>query len=110
MVKRLDASADGMYHSGGAKYKMNRGSRAQVWHKTALKTAGGLTRSQLKMNKHGRIVSLKKSKSNPLKRLTAAGYKTKKGVFGAIKKGKRTVKKGSRKSKAKRGKSRKSRK
>jgi hypothetical protein len=103
MVKRLDASADGMYHSGGAKYKMNRGSRAQVWHKTALKTAGGLTRSQLKMNKHGRIVSLKKSKSNPLKRLTAAGYKTKKGVFGSTKNGKATRK-------SKRGRSRKSKK
>ena len=93
MVKRLDA-INGIYHVGGSKYKQLRGSRAQVWHGTAFKTAGGLTKSQLKMNKHGRIVSVKKSKSNPLKRLTDAGYKTKKGVFGAMKDGKKTRRKG----------------
>ena len=93
MVKRLDAGSDGQYHVGGAKYKQLRGSRAQVWHGTAFKTPGGLTRKQLKMNKHGRIVSLKKSKSNPLKRLTDAGYKTKKGVFGSTKKAKKVTKK-----------------
>lgn len=99
MVKRLDKNpTDGLYHHGGAKFKMNIGSRAQVWHKTARKTSGGLTRKDLKMNKHGRIVSVKKSKSNPLKRLTDAGYKTKKGVFGAIKNGKKTRRKKSRKS------------
>jgi hypothetical protein len=90
MVKRLDKSSDGLYHTGGGTFKMNIGSRAQVWHKTARKTSGGLTRKDLKMNKHGRIVSVKKSKSNPLKRLTDAGYKTKKGVFGATKHGKKT--------------------
>ena len=98
MVKRLDA-INGVYHVGGSKYKQLRGSRAQVWHGTAYKTPGGLTKSQLKMNKHGRIVSVKKSKSNPLKRLTDAGYRTKKGVFGAMKNGKKMTKK--RKGKAK---------
>ena len=106
MVKRLDA-INGIYHVGGSKYKQLRGSRAQVWHGTAYKTPGGLTKTQLKMNKHGRIVSVKKSKSNPLKRLTDAGYKTKKGVFGAMKHGKKMTKK-RRKGKAK--KSRKSKK
>ena len=37
------------------------GSRAQVMHGTADHTAGGLKKSDLKMNKWGRIVSRKKS-------------------------------------------------
>lgn len=37
------------------------GSRAQVMHGTAQRTAGGLTKADLKMNKWGRIVSRKKS-------------------------------------------------
>ena len=37
------------------------GSRAQVMHGTAEKTSGGLTKSDLKYNKYGRIVSRKKS-------------------------------------------------
>jgi DVNP family len=37
------------------------GSRAQVMHGTAVKTAGGLTKKDLKYNKNGRIVSRKKS-------------------------------------------------
>jgi hypothetical protein len=45
------------------------GSRAEVWHGTALKTNGGLTKKDLKMKNH-RIISLKKSmksmkKKNP---------------------------------------------
>lgn len=110
MVKRVDAGSDGLYHVGGASFKMNIGSRAQVWHKTARKTAGGLTRNQLKMNKHGRIVSVKKSNSNPLKRLTAAGYKTKKGVFGATKDGKKITKRRKARKGSRKGRSRKSRK
>ena len=37
------------------------GSRAQVMHGGAMKTSGGLTKSDLKYNKWGRIVSRKKS-------------------------------------------------
>lgn len=63
------------------------GSRAQVMHGTAHHTSGGLTKSDLKYNKHGRIVSRKKSaKAKKEKRLEKAGYKTRKGKFGAIKK------------------------
>jgi hypothetical protein len=63
------------------------GSRAQVMHGTAHHTSGGLTKNELKYNKHGRIVSKKKSmKAKKEKRLEKAGYKTKKGKFGAIKK------------------------
>lgn len=63
------------------------GSRAQVMHGNALKTAGGLRKKDLKYNKRGKIVSRKASsaakKSNNLVR---AGYVTKKGHFGVVKK------------------------
>ncbi len=63
------------------------GSRAQVMHGTAHHTSGGLTKKDLKMNKWGRIVSRKKSmKAKKDKRLEKAGYKTKKGKFGVVKK------------------------
>jgi hypothetical protein len=35
------------------------GTRAQVWHGTATKTSGGLTKRNLIKNKHGSIVSKK---------------------------------------------------
>jgi hypothetical protein len=63
------------------------GTRAQVWHGTALKTSGGLTKKHLMMNKHGRIVSRKKhNTAKREKRLVKAGFITKKGQFGCIKK------------------------
>ena len=71
------------------------GSRAQVWHKTAKKTSGGLTRNHLMMNKAGRIVS--KAKHNTAKkenRLLKHGYGTKKGKFGFVKVGSRKNRKG----------------
>lgn len=100
MVKRVSKSSDGMYHIKGKKFQLLKGSRAQVWHGTAYKTEGNLTKDKLKMNKHKRIVSkAKSSKGNQmLKRLTSKGYHTKKGTFGYVKK---TAKK-SRKSKRRR--------
>jgi hypothetical protein len=71
------------------------GSRAQVWHRTAKKTSGGLTRNHLMMNKSGRIVS--KAKHNTAKkenRLLKHGYGTKKGKFGFVKVGSRKNRKG----------------
>lgn len=63
------------------------GSRAQVWHGNALHTTGGLHKRDLKMNKHGRIVSMRKSVSAKReKRLEKAGFFTKKGHFGYVKK------------------------
>ena len=97
---------DGMYHINGKKYPMLRGSRAQVWHGTAYKTDGtpGLKRENLMMNKHGRVVSKKKHKTaKKEKRLEKAGYFTKKGKFGAVKKGKKTRR---RRKSSKKGKSR----
>ena len=73
------------------------GSRAQVFHGTAKKTTGGLTKKDLMKNKHGRIVSKKKhTMEKKMKRLEKAGYKTKKGKFGAVKSDskRKTAKKG----------------
>ena len=71
-------------------FEQTTGTRAQVWHGTAKKTSGGLTKSALMMNKHGRIVSRKKhNTAKKEKRLVKAGFLTKKGKFGFIKKGTR---------------------
>jgi len=66
------------------------GSRAEVWHGTAKKTKGGLTKVHLMKNKHGRIVSRKRHNTAKREnRLVKAGYITKKGKFGFIKVGSR---------------------
>jgi len=71
-------------------FEQTTGTRAQVWHGTAKKTSGGLTKTALMMNKHGRIVSRKKhNTAKREKRLVKAGFLTKKGQFGFIKKGTR---------------------
>lgn len=72
------------------------GSRAQVWHGTAKKTSGGLSKSHLMRNKHGRIVSRKKHTigKKSIKTLRKLGYIAKKGHFTLFKK----VHKGSRRS------------
>ena len=71
-------------------FEQTTGTRAQVWHGTAKKTSGGLTKTALMMNKHGRIVSRKKhNTAKKEKRLVKAGFLTKKGQFGFIKKGTR---------------------
>lgn len=65
------------------------GTRAQVMHKTAHHTPGGLTISDLKYNKWGRIVSKAKSaKAKKENRLVKLGFKTQKGKFGLSKSGK----------------------
>lgn len=59
------------------------GTKAQVFHGTAMKTAGGLTRKELMKTKSGRIVSKKKHAAGlkALKRLRSLGYTAKKGRF-----------------------------
>lgn len=76
MLTRITNNMEG----AGQAFKHTTGSRKQVFRGFALKTAGGLTRKDLKKNKWGRIVSLKKSK---------AGAKMKKhlkkgGFFGRV--------------------------
>ena len=65
----------------GGKVKV--GSKAQVFHGTAERTAGGLTKADLLLNKRGHIVSRKQMEAGKkaFKRLEALGYKPKKGVF-----------------------------
>jgi hypothetical protein len=87
MTKRVSKGSDGKYHIKGRKYELLIGSRAQVHHGTAYKTAGGLTKEKILMNKNGRIVSRKKhATAKKEKRLEKAGYFTKKGKFGAVRK------------------------
>ena len=62
------------------------GSRAQVWHGTAKKTSGGLTKKDLFQDKYGNLKSKKASKkAKSMKNLRKAGWTFKKGQFGAIK-------------------------
>jgi len=94
-MTKFSRTSTGKYSVNGKLYDHLIGTRAQVWHSTAYKTSGGLTRMDLLMNKNGRIVS--KTKHNVAKRekrLVKAGYMTKKGHFGFIKKGSRKHKGG----------------
>lgn len=68
-------------------FKKTVGSRAEVFHKTAKKTSGGLMKKDLMKNKHGEIVSKKKHMTaKKEKRLEKHGYFAKKGKFGYVKK------------------------
>jgi hypothetical protein len=87
MVKKIMKSEDGFYHIKGKKYSELIGSRAKVWHGTAYKTEGGLTKDNLIMNKRMHIVSRKKHKTaKKEKRLEKHGFFTRKGKFGFVKK------------------------
>lgn len=87
MVNKPIRASDGMYHIKGKKYEILFGSRAQVWHGTAYKTKGQLKKEHLMMNKRGRVVSKKKhNTAKREKRLIKAGYFTKKGKFGFVRK------------------------
>ena len=84
MVKRHDKGADGKYHIHGHTYELLEGSRAQVWHGTAYKTAGGLHKVALKMHR-GRIVSKKKSEiASTQKHLSGHLQPKGSGVFGTV--------------------------
>jgi hypothetical protein len=85
-MKRPSRSEDGTYHINGKKYNELFGSRQQVWNGTAYKTAGELVKSDLMMNKWGRIVSAKKhATAKKEMRLKKYGYTAKKGKFGYVK-------------------------
>jgi hypothetical protein len=69
-----------------SEFKKTIGTRAEVYHGTARRTSGGLTKSELMMNKHGRIVSKKKHNTAKKEmRLVKYGFVTKKGKFGYVK-------------------------
>ena len=106
MTKRVRRSADGLYHVMGKAYKQLVGKRQQVWHGTAYKTPGGLTKEKLFMNKRGRIVSAVKHKTaRKEKRLEKHGYYAEKGKFGMVRKDgtRRKKKSGSRRARGKGG-------
>ena len=71
---------------GGARRAV--GSHAEVWHGTADHTSGGLKKSDLMKNKHGRIISKRKHAlgKKALKNLVKAGFKAKKGTFKLFRK------------------------
>ena len=84
ICKRVEG---GGYMIKGKHYDKCVGSRAEVGHGTAYKTSGGLTKSDLSQNKHGRWVSKALSRlAKSEKRLEKAGYFTKKGKFGFVRK------------------------
>jgi hypothetical protein len=86
MTNRPERQSDGHYHIKGKKYPELFGSRIQVLRGRAFKTAGGLLKEDLMMNKHGRVVSVLKHKTaKKERRLEKAGYFTKKGKFGFVK-------------------------
>lgn len=89
-MTKFSRTSTGKYSVAGKTYDSLIGTRAQVWHGTAYKTSGGLTHNDLMKNKAGRIVS--KTKHNTAKRenrLVKAGFVTRKGHFGFVKKGSR---------------------
>lgn len=93
MAKKLMRGTNGLYHKNGKSYKKNRGSRPEVMHGTAYQTTGELLKKDLMYNKHQRIVSRKKHiKAKKEKRLERAGFFTKKGHFGYVKKSPKTRK------------------
>ena len=74
------------------------GTKAQVFHGSAKHTSGGLKKSDLVQNKHGRIVSRRKQAAGrkALRHLRAAGYTAKKGKFVLFRKSMRKSRKGRR--------------
>jgi len=78
-------------------HMMTTGTRAQVYHGTAMKTSGGLTKKDLFMNKRGRIVSRRASAAGKkaFSRLAKLGFAPKKGQFKLFsKKGSKGSKRG----------------
>lgn len=62
------------------------GSRAEVWHGIALKTAGGLEKGDLDQDKYGRIVS-KAARKAAIARMKREGKKSLVNVFRPKKEG-----------------------
>jgi len=51
IMTRYSKTGSGKYVVQGKNYEILCGSRAQVWHGTAYKTSGGLTKNNLMQNK-----------------------------------------------------------
>ena len=85
-MTKYSRTSTGKYPVSGRTYEMLIGTRAQVWHGTAYKTVGGLTKSSLMYNKYGRIVSRRKhATAKRENRLKKAGWvPIGKGKFGSV--------------------------
>jgi hypothetical protein len=90
MPRRHKKHDDGKYHIGAHKFDLLIGSRAQVWHRTAYKTSGGLKHEDLSQNDGGRIVSKVKSRMSKSQKNLGIHLQPKgSGTFGS-----KTAKKG----------------
>jgi len=73
-LKKIMKNKHGMYVVEGKQYEILEGTRQQVWDENAYKTAGGLLKHNLIINKLGNIVSKRKSiLENTNKRLFVCG-------------------------------------
>jgi hypothetical protein len=59
--KKIYKNSEGFYNIDSKTYPKLFGTRQEVWDETAYKTAGCLMKSELTINKKGKIVSMKKS-------------------------------------------------
>jgi hypothetical protein len=59
-TKRRDKSDDGFFHIDACTYELLEGTRTDVWNGRAYQTAGGLIKTDLLVNKDGKIVSKSK--------------------------------------------------
>ena len=59
--RKIGRNKDGVYDIGGYTYKTLCGSRIDVYNRKAYRTSGNLTKSDLIVNKHGKLVSRSKS-------------------------------------------------
>jgi regulator of replication initiation timing len=73
-LKKTMKNSSGTYDVGGKQYELLIGTRQEVWDGKAYKTSGGLLKPEFILNKHGDIVSKRKSISETqLKRLFTSG-------------------------------------
>jgi hypothetical protein len=73
-LKKIMKNSSGMYDVEGKQYELLIGTRKEVWDEKAYKTSGGLLKQELIINKHGDIVSKRKSISETqLNRLVVCG-------------------------------------
>jgi hypothetical protein len=86
IMTRFTKTESGKYKIAGKMFELLVGTRAQVWHGTAYKTSGGLSKPNLMQNHAGRIVSkAKHATAKKEMRLLKHGYGTQKGKFGFVK-------------------------
>jgi hypothetical protein len=73
-LKKIMKNKQGLYDVDGKQFELLEGTRQQVWDEKAYKTSGGLLKHNLIINKHGNIVSKRKSiLENNNKRLFVCG-------------------------------------